>query len=371
MKQAFLCALGLCFFSAAVATVESGCATGNSASTMGGGGVAGSGGATSGGSGGTGQGGQAGGGGEVTVGSGVGGGGTGGGGSGGYLAYAHTNKTLFEFDPSAANLSIKTVGDFDCIGGAGQDTAMTDLAVNQNGDVWGISETAVYSLQVQGTKVHCASKIPLNNANKVKFYALTFVPAGVLDPNKEVLVAGNTDGELWAVDEQGNLSLHGNFGNVPANDGNGHTYPSKNQGKRWELSGDIVFLANKGSPVGFATVRDCPSPPANTGCDGTDTLLEIDMTKLKTATTQSVTKSVRGQIVKKAGCSDAGNGSGYGSMYGIAAYEDKVFGFSHSGAIVEIDNKNGEACLILNQPSNYWDGAGVTTLAEVIDPEPK
>src|SRR5262249_3456783 len=144
---------------------------------------------------------------------------------------------------------------------------------------------------------------------------------------------------------------------VPANDGNGHTYPFKNQGKRWELSGDLVFLANGGSPVGFATVRDCPSPPSTSGCNSTDTLIEIDVSKLSAATSQSVTKAVRGQIVKKAGCADAGNANGYGSMYGIAAWSDKVYGFSHAGAIVEIDNSSGAACLVKDTPADQWAGA--------------
>ena len=86
-------------------------------------------------------------------------------------------------------------------------------------------------------------------------------------------VAGNNAGELWAIDSGGTLTQHGNFGTVPANDGHGHTYPAANKGQLWELSGDIVFLANGGSPVGFATVRDCPNPPSQTGCSTIDTLI--------------------------------------------------------------------------------------------------
>jgi hypothetical protein len=301
----------------------------------------------------------------VTSGSGTGGSG---GGDENFVAYAHTNKVLFSIDPKAANLGITQIGTFDCIGGSGQDSAMTDLAVNQQGDIWGISYTGIYQLVIQGTTIHCAKTIPLNNASNVQFFGLTFAPAGVLDPTKEVLVAGNTAGELWAIDELGNLSQHGTFGVVPKNDGHGHTYPTANQGKPWQLSGDIVFLANNGSPVGFATVRDCPSTTPQTGCNTTDTLLEIDVSKIKTATTQSVALSVRGQIVKQPGCPDTGNAGGYGSMYGIAAWNAKVYGFSHAGAIVEIDNTDGSACLVQNLAMDFWDGAGVTTLAPVIVP---
>ena len=291
-----------------------------------------------------------------------------GGGQGVSAAYAHTDKTLFEFDPAKPSLTTKKVGDFDCIGGQGQASSMTDVAVDSQGDIWGISSKSVYQLIIQGGAVHCAKTIPLATSGKVSFYGLTFAPVGVIDPGKEVLVAGNTDGELWAIDANGAVTQHGTLGNVPANDGQGHSYPAKNQGKRWELSGDIVFLANGGKPVAFATVRDCPSPPSTSGCSATDTLLEIDASKLAGAATQSVAKAVRGQIVERPGCNDPSGGP-YGSMYGIAAWDSKVYGFSHGGAIVEIDNVTGGACLVVTT-KNLWDGAGVTTVAPVIAPPP-
>ena len=53
------------------------------------------------------------------------------------------------------------------------------------------------------------------------------------------------------------------------------------------------------------------------------------------------------------------SGSGGGSTYG----------FSHSGAIVEIDNVTGGAGLV-KSGVELWDGAGVTTVAPVIAPPP-
>ena len=288
------------------------------------------------------------------------------GGNGNVLAYAHTGKELFTFDPADPSLAPKSIGTFDCIGGSGQDTTMTDLAVNQSGDLWGISFKYFYKLELQGGGVHCASTTPFNTTGQVSFQALTFAPVGVLDAAKEVLVAGNTAGELWSIDATGNLAQHGTLGTVPTKDSKGNSYP--NHGKAWELSGDIVFLANGGSPVGFATVRDCPNPPNNSGCNPIDSLMEIDVDKLKTSTTQSVAGKLIGQITKKSGCADSGNTDGYGSMYGVAAVGDKVIGFAHSGAIVEIDISDGSACAVQNLDTTYWDGAGVTTVAPVIVP---
>lgn len=283
--------------------------------------------------------------------------------------YVHTNTTLFEMDPTS--LALSKIGDFDCIGkGSGQESSMTDVAVDDVGDVYAVSAQAVHKIEISGSNVHCATSTPLVGA-KVSYYALTFAPQGTIDANKEVLVAGNTAGELWAIDDQGNQTLHGTLGVVPSDDGNGHSYSSKHVGKPWELSGDLVFLSNNGSPVGFATVRDCPNPPSTSGCNTTDTLVEVDVTKLANASGASVLKSIRGQIIGKANCPTQGKGQGYGAMYGIAAIGDKVFGFSHQGDIVQIDNKDGSACLLMSTTGDAWAGAGVTTVAPVVVPPPK
>ena len=284
--------------------------------------------------------------------------------------YIHTNTTLYTADPSKPNLDITLVGDVECIGGAGEDTSLTDIAVSAAGDLWGISKTNVYKLEVQGSTVKCTQTIPLQNPSSIRFYGLTFAPKGVLDPNKEVLIAGNTAGELWRVDESGALSMHGTLGVVPTTDGNGHDYPYA--GKKWELSGDLVFVDNNGNPAGFATVRDCPNPPSTVDCHDIDTLVELNVPKLATATTESVVKSLRGQIVKAAGCSDPN--PGYGAVFGITAWKDKVFGFSRSpdntGFTLSIENDKGTAC-VLGTFAEPWSGAGVTTIAQIDIPPAK
>lgn len=291
-------------------------------------------------------------------------------GGGATLVYAHTDTTLFQIDPTAAAPELKQLGNFDCVSGNGQDPAMTDVAVNKDAKLFGISHTQVHELSVANQVVQCTNSISLNVGVDVKFYALTFAPVGVISPTEEVLVAGNTAGELWAIDAKGDLSQRGVFGDVPTSDGNGHVYPAANQGKPWELSGDIVFVENGGNPIGFATVRDCPNPPATSGCSTTDTLIEIDVSKLDKASILPVTKAVRGQIVKRAGCSDTVN-TAYGSMYGITTWGDRVYGFSRSGNLVEIDTNDGSACLLSSFPGADFGGAGVTTKAVVIPPPPK
>jgi hypothetical protein len=61
----------------------------------------------------------------------------------------------------------------------------------------------------------------------------------------------------------------------------------------------------------------------------------------------------------------------FGKLYGIGAWNDKIYGFSNSGALVEIDNGDGSACLVQYFSQNSWAGAGVTTIAPVMAPPPK
>src|SRR5262249_4869963 len=116
------------------------------------------------------------------------------------------------------------------------------------------------------------------------------------------------------------------------------------------------------NPIGFATVRTCP----NGQCSSTDTLIEVDVGKI-TPGTQSVLKAVRGKVVRGTWCTN-GSQASYGSMFGIVAYKDKVFGFSRSGDIIEIHNTDGTGCLLQTDSSNKFAGAGITTTAPVVAP---
>lgn len=297
---------------------------------------------------------------------------------GSYAAYANTRETLFGVRLGGPELVTTFIGAFDCIGGEGQDPAMNDLAIDAEGELWGVSSKHVHRLVPQEGAVHCATTLPLSNPTNpdiAPFHGLTFAPAGVLHPDREALIAGNTAGELWEVDtETGSLTPHGTLGNVPADDGHGHAYPldpditGDTVGSPWELSGDLVFLANDGDPIGFATVRDCKDPPSSADCAGTDTLVQIDMAKLLTSTTEPVVLAVRGAIVKNTDCADASAPGEYGGTYGVFAWDDRLYGFTKSGAIVEIANTDGRACLVADTIVSTWYGAGVTTLAPVIEP---
>ena len=272
------------------------------------------------------------------------------------LFYVHTNTTLYSVDPTNVAAAPTKIGDFDCIGGGGSnDSSMTDIGVAKDGSLYGVSQGAAYPLTISGSNVHCAAKWPLPSKNN-NFYGLTVAPENTVAA-AETLIAADDSGSLWKIDATtGATTQVGTLGTDPSS------------GQPWGLSGDIVFLANSGSPVGFATVRVKSTDP--------DTLIEVDVSKVVSGSASAM-KAVIGKVAQGSGCAPPTSGSapsvgtGFKSMYGIAAYEDKVYGFSHLGDIVQIDNNTGSACLLSADSSRSFSGAGVTTSAPVVPPTPR
>ncbi|HEY8078008.1 MAG TPA: hypothetical protein VIF62_27970 [Labilithrix sp.] len=268
-------------------------------------------------------------------------------GDGKTLLYAHTDTTLFQADPDNLTAPLTRVGDFDCVGGK-SNGSMTDLAVTKDGKLFGVSEGAAYPLTISGTTVHCEATWSLP---QTKFYGLTVAPENTVAKD-EVLIAADGMGGLYQIDQSsGTPTQVGTLGTDPKT------------GQTWALSGDVVFMANGGSPIGFATVRTCPKGQ----CASADTLIEVDVSKIAPGT-QSVMKGVRGTVVRGSWCTSSGSASSYGSMFGIVAYKDKVFGFSRSGDVIEIHNTDGTGCLIQSDSTNKFAGAGITTMAPVVAP---
>jgi hypothetical protein len=269
--------------------------------------------------------------------------------SGAPLIYAHTDTTLYQLDPQDIGGPMTTVGDFDCVGAAFPAKTMTDLAVAKDGSLFGVSEGAAFPLTIQGGKVHCEATWPLP---QTKFFGLTVAPEGTVAA-AEVLIAADGEGGLYQIDAtSGTPTQVGTLGTDPKT-----KLP-------WSLSGDVVFLSNAGKPVGFATVRTCP---AKGPCANVDTLIEVDVAAIKPGK-QSVLKSVRGAVNKGAWCTNAASPATFGSMFGVVAYKDVVYGFSRAGEIVEMHNSDGTGCLVSADATRKFSGAGVTTSAPVTAP---
>jgi hypothetical protein len=263
------------------------------------------------------------------------------------VIYANTDTDLYSMDPATQTVTL--IGKFD--DGTNTPPAMTDIAVNQGGDVWVCSETAIYTAAVPkspgAVKLTKVADLALKTSQK--FYALGFAPAGVLGSG-ETLVAGDNLGDLYAVETNGATTQLGNFGG----DGAGGTY---------ELSGDVTFFMVNGKPRGLATVLlyKKGSPAANN-----DILAEIDVAAMTTAySSKTPAVSLKKQFL--------GTGTTFGHLYGVGAWNDSVYAFSRvetkpvsPAQLVKITAQGvGTSLKTFSSITQGWSGAGVTTSATV------
>jgi hypothetical protein len=223
--------------------------------------------------------------------------------------YAHTSDALFRVDPDT--FAVSKVGDFAWPASVGLDS-MTDLAVDKNGLMIGISYSRVYRVDPS-----TAATTLLSAKLGGSFNGLSFVPASqVGSSGDDVLVASrNSDGKIFRIDPSTGAATQ--IGDM------GHGYTS---------SGDIVSVAGLGT---LATV----SGPSS------DILVKLapitfDATPIGTAT-------------------------GHSHLWGVGFWKNKVFGFSDDGSFVLIDDQTGLASPVSSSSDSWW-GAAVTTVAPVI-----
>lgn len=280
--------------------------------------------------------------------------------------YANTDDTLYQMDPTTKE--VVEIGKLTSLDTT-KNEDMTDIAVDADGKVFGVSAFAagggnVYELSLP------SSPGPVNLTKKrslpttARFYALAFAPKGVLDAD-EALVAGDDAGTLWYVPTDGSAPQKvGDFGTVASGDPGGGT-----SGQSWQLSGDIAFFSNAGTPVGIATLRPC----TGTSCKAdNDVVIEIDVTAL-------AKKDPKANLKKRF----IGAASGFGRLFGIGAWNDQVFAFQRAStsttspnpaALIGISLVTGKGTSIkefadITTAKNGWSGAGVTTAAKIVLPK--
>jgi hypothetical protein len=270
------------------------------------------------------------------------------------LIYAHTDTELYSMDPTTH--AVTDIGPFQVNGSVPSD-AVTDLAVDAEGNVWVNTESDVYKADVPTTPGPVALTLQTTTSSSSKFYALGFAPAGVLGSG-EGLVAGDGNGELWYINTSGSNATPqdlGGFGSDPSGD-------------PWELSGDVVFYTQNGAPTGLATIRSCSSSKGD--CEkSNDYLAAIDMSALS----QAFSSGTPGTLLK----GTYGTGTGVGELFGLGAWGDAAYGFareqsSSPAQLVQIDGTTGTGTPLQTFPdiTSGWSGAGVTTKASISVPQP-
>lgn len=223
------------------------------------------------------------------------------------FVFAHSETQLYRVDPETLN--VKLVGAFQWPEGA---DSMTDIAIDRFGRMIGVSFDAVY--EVDENNAVC---VKLANLASGGFNGLSFLP-NEANPTQEILIGADQEGDVYQLDPQtGVATLVGNYGN-------GYT-----------SSGDLVSVQGAGT---FATVN-----PAG---GGTDLLARIDTDNGYAATIIGST--------------------GYDGIWGLGYWRNEVFGFTSDNQFLLIDVDTG-AGTVEEASSVSWWGAGVTTLAPIIE----
>lgn len=297
----------------------------------------------------------------------------GGPGPGTSIVYANTDTELWSMDP--ATKAVTKIGAF-----GGSSGSITDVAVDGDGNVYVNSTTEVYTaaLPAGGTGT-VALTLKTSLPTTYKFYALGFVPKGVLTPG-EALIAGDDGGDLYYIDTSTSSSTPqklGSFGSFQSGDPN----PSSKAvvGKDlWTLSGDVIFYidADGTTPRGLASLRSCYTKSGSTKptCySDNDAIAEIDMAALKAnfdskGSSASLKKRFLGGSTP----------SGTGRLFGMGAWGDSIYAFSRDykgsttgGAavpaeLVQIGSTGvGSVLNSFGSITNGWSGAGVTTKAKI------
>ena len=226
--------------------------------------------------------------------------------------YAHSSSTLYRVDP--VSFEVTEVGPFQW---PGSSDTMTDIAIDKDGLMIGISYGSVY--RVDPLDARCTL---LSSNLQGMFNGLSFVPAGQvgMPEGEDVLVGSrNTDGVIHSIDPD-----------------TGAITPVGDMGGDWVSSGDIVSI------YGFGTVATVTTP----GALGADVLARLEPGTFA--------------------ATPIGTGTGYNDLWGIGFWAGDVFGFAENGSFVLVDTTTGTATPVESSVPRWW-GAAVTTAAPIVD----
>lgn len=292
--------------------------------------------------------------------------------------YASTDTALYVMNDPTMPSNVSLIGSFSGNGSSG----ITDVAVDGAGDVFVNTTTVLYkaAIPASGTGTVNLTQLATIGTGSNKFYALAFTPSGLLEPGIESLVAGDGNGHLWLIPNATTSSSPtpvdlGDFGAFGASDPLPSDFHSGDTKGDWGLSGDLVFWTDSmGTVHGVATLRLAVSYTSsgtvtNTFDTGDDILAEIDIAALQT---KSSTANLRKGFY--------GTGSGFGKVFGVGAWGDKVYGFTlytaasskasgNPAQLISIDSTGvGVHISDFASITDGWTGAGVSTKASVTIP---
>jgi hypothetical protein len=241
--------------------------------------------------------------------------------------YAHSELTLYKFDPVAGDFA--TVGEFDCLKGGDGVALMLDIAIDRAGNMVGtaaMSEHAVITGRLVSIDKMTAACTVLRTGSYPN--SLAFVPVGTVLPDREALVGYVSDSYVRINPDTGLVSTIGNLNPIAA-------------ANPWMSSGDVVSIVGGGTYVTVIPKGSVSADPAG------DRIAEVD--------------PATGTIVRVIGA------TGASGLYGLGYWGGVAYGFSSSGTLVKIDlgSGSGAPIAITGAPAGGFYGAGTTTVAPI------
>jgi hypothetical protein len=225
----------------------------------------------------------------------------------GGLVYAQTADELWTMDVKTYKLSFQAFFGWPSDGNLHE---MTDIAIDRYGVLYGVSFSALYTCHPQSGACDRVGTLPSS------YNALTFVPAGLLDEDADVLVAIGGGGEWTRFDRQGDQMIPTVLGSY---------------GDLYSSSGDAFSIAGVGT---YATV--------NKDGEDDDWLVAVH--------------PASGHVT-----AEIGRMNGFSRLYGLAGWTDRVFGFDETGAVLVVDTTIGQVVNTIQTTPKTWWGAAVRT----------
>ncbi len=251
------------------------------------------------------------------------------------LVYVSSATVLYVIDPQES-LELQEIGPFE--GPCTNDAGFYDLALDERGNLIGISEHGIYTIDKD--TAHCADDFFHIPDGAPHFFSLSYVK-GVLpdNPSKDCLMGASAEDGEWVMIDFSGEGLSDVFIHIGYYDSPDYKYVS---------SGDIVSVQTGPSSYKTYATLKCSrdyADPSDTNCDS-DWLAEIDPT---TGDARMI-----GQ-------------TGFHDIYGLGFWGDKVYGFTKEGEFILIDVNTGDATLVWQKESISFWGAGTTTKPYVVD----
>jgi hypothetical protein len=230
-----------------------------------------------------------------------------------YGIYGHSRDTLYALH--IKTLQLKELGRFEWPDdGAESPHEMTDIAIDRYGVIYGLTFEALYTCNADTLACTHLGFLPPGN----RFNGLSFVPEGVLEPDRDVLIGVSVEGSWTRLDVTRDATIK--------------VHKLGSYGGDYKSAGDVFSIQGVGT---FAAV--------SVGGPLIDNVLaEVDP---KT-----------GKVLREVSRID-----GYSSVYGLAGAPMQAYAFDAGGDIILIRTDTAEVKEVVHSTDITWWGAGVRT----------